>query len=141
MDNQVFVLQSEADLSSVAKSIISLSSGKRVFALLGEMGAGKTTFIKEMVKQLGVEETVSSPTFSIINEYLTSKEGEKIFHADLYRLEDELEAEEIGFEEYLNGENYIFIEWPQIIEHWLPENTVTLQFEIIDHNRRKIVIL
>lgn len=85
---------------------------------------GKTTLIKELCKQLGVVENVSSPTFSIVNEYEAKEE--KIYHFDFYRLKDEQEAFDLGYEEYFYSGNYCFVEWPEKIENLLPENAVSI---------------
>lgn len=99
-----------ADLNAVAKKIVKSFSDARVILFYGDMGAGKTTFIKEICAELGVIENTSSPTFSIVNEY-DSTNG-SIYHFDFYRLRDEQEAFDMGYEEYLYSGNYCLIEWP-----------------------------
>lgn len=106
------------DLDLVAKELIEFASNKRVFTLHGEMGAGKTTFVKSLGKVLGVLDVIQSPTFSIVNEYCTSN-NEKVYHFDFYRLEKLEEAYDIGYEHYLSSGNYCFIEWPEKVESLL----------------------
>jgi tRNA threonylcarbamoyladenosine biosynthesis protein TsaE len=95
----------------------------RVFAFFGSMGAGKTTFIKAICAELGVEDIVQSPTFSIINEYKT-RSGESIYHFDFYRIKKIGEVFDIGYEDYLYSGNYCFIEWPELIGPLLPDDTI-----------------
>lgn len=106
-----------SEISDVAKKIIKVSSSKTLL-FYGEMGAGKTTLIKEIVKQLGSLDKVSSPTFSLVNEYKGI--NNPIFHFDFHRIEDEDEAYDIGFEEYLESQNWCLIEWPQNVGNLLP---------------------
>lgn len=107
------------ELTHVAKQLLATHSNKKIFLFNGEMGAGKTTFIKSLCKELGVQDAISSPTFSIVNEY----EGKSslVYHFDCYRMENEAEAYDIGIEDYLFSDNICLIEWPQIIENFLPE--------------------
>lgn len=131
-------VKSSGQISSASKELLSLSNSKRVFAFYGEMGAGKTTFIKAICEELGVKDGMSSPTFSVINEYHTSS-GEKIFHFDFYRIKSESEVFDMGYEEYFYSGNYCFIEWPEKIEHLLPENCVRVKIEVVG-NERKIFV-
>jgi tRNA threonylcarbamoyladenosine biosynthesis protein TsaE len=96
----------------------------KIFAFHGNMGVGKTTFIKAVCKELGVEEVVNSPTFSIINEYRIETTGELIYHFDFYRINQRSEAEDLGLGDYFYSGKLCFIEWPEKIEEWLPENTL-----------------
>ena len=113
----------------------------KVFAFYGTMGVGKTTFIRELCSYLGVKDTVSSPTYALINEYL-SENGHSIYHADFYRLGSEESARDAGAGELITGEHVCFIEWPQILEKELPAGTVNLFFDTVDENTRilKVVI-
>ncbi|MBS1645760.1 MAG: tRNA (adenosine(37)-N6)-threonylcarbamoyltransferase complex ATPase subunit type 1 TsaE [Bacteroidetes bacterium] len=122
-------------LNKIAQDIASNIQPPCVVLFKGEMGSGKTTFIKELCKQLGVKETMSSPSFSIVNEYQSGSK-EKIYHIDLYRLTSIEECLDIGIEEYLYSRNYCFIEWPQLIEPILPTVffTVSIKKEQ-DHTR------
>lgn len=101
-----------------AKQLIEFAKGQRVFLFDAPMGAGKTTFIKSLCKQLRVTDTMSSPTYSIVNEYHTDS-NLKIFHFDLYRLKSAEELFELGFDEYIASGNYLFIEWPTFAEPFL----------------------
>lgn len=127
-----------SELSAAASKILDLTDGKRVYLLYGEMGVGKTTLIKELCKQLGVVENVSSPTFSIVNEYHSA--GHRIYHFDFYRLKDEEEAYDLGYEEYFYSEAFCFVEWPDKIADLLPEGAVKLCIASIDSQERLIEI-
>ena len=108
-------------------------------AFYGEMGAGKTTLIKEICKLMGVSDITSSPSFSLINEYLT-KEDNSIFHFDFYRINHIEEAYDIGYEDYFYSNSLCFIEWPEKIQSLLPENHTRLNIKILDNNKRVIEI-
>lgn len=111
------------DLEELAKKLIREAGSNRIIIFNGEMGSGKTTFIKAIGHVLGVKGGMSSPTFSIVNEYELST-GEKIYHFDFYRLKNELEAYDIGTEEYLDSGSYCLIEWPDKVRNLLPEKYV-----------------
>ena len=111
------------DLEELAKKLIREAGSTRVIIFNGEMGSGKTTFIKVIGHFLGIKDGMSSPTFSIVNEYETDS-GEKIYHFDFYRLKNELEAYDIGTEEYLDSGSYCLIEWPDKITGLLPEKYI-----------------
>ncbi len=125
-----------SDLVGVAEKLLSFSGEKKVFAFHGEMGVGKTTFIKAICEQLGVEGDTSSPTFAIVNEY--DGGNDKIFHLDLYRLKDEAEVFDIGLEDYVNGQYYCFIEWPNKAGFLLPKDIVNVYIELQNDNSRLI---
>jgi len=125
------------DLKEIAKKIISQAGDKTIWRFEGEMGAGKTTLIKEICKQLGVLNNVQSPTFSIVNEYLT-KDGENIYHFDCYRLKKESEALDFGIEEYFDSGNICLLEWAEKIESLLPNDCFTIKINVIDENSRKL---
>ncbi|TVQ83540.1 MAG: tRNA (adenosine(37)-N6)-threonylcarbamoyltransferase complex ATPase subunit type 1 TsaE [Bacteroidetes bacterium] len=110
----------ENQLGEVAQKLLKLNPDSRIFAFYGAMGAGKTTLIKAICNQLDVTDTVGSPTFSIINQYLT-RHGENLYHFDFYRMNKLEEAYDIGYEDYFFSGNYCFIEWPEKIETLLPE--------------------
>ncbi len=112
-------IPSLTDLSLVAKEIIAFAGNETIWLLNGEMGAGKTTLTKVICQQLNVVDTVSSPTFSIVNQYLTNK-GEIIYHFDFYRLKHEQEALQIGVEEYFYSGNLCLIEWASQIPSFIP---------------------
>jgi tRNA threonylcarbamoyladenosine biosynthesis protein TsaE len=112
------------EITEVAKDVISNSKNK-ILLFYGEMGVGKTTLIKEIVKQLGILDTVSSPTFSLVNEY-HSNSGEKVYHFDFYRINKEEEAMDMGIEEYFDSDSWCLVEWPNKVENLLPLESVTI---------------
>jgi tRNA threonylcarbamoyladenosine biosynthesis protein TsaE len=116
------------DLPIIAKEIIESYKNDRIFTFFGKMGAGKTTLIKEICNYLKVVDVVCSPTFSIVNEYHTS-DNESVFHFDFYRIKNEKEAYDIGYEDYFYSNNYCLIEWPEKISELLPENYVKVLIE------------
>jgi tRNA threonylcarbamoyladenosine biosynthesis protein TsaE len=118
-----------SELDNISKQIIDHYPDNRVFGFYGKMGAGKTTFIQSMCRVLGVTDVVTSPTFSIINEYITS-DGESIYHFDLYRLKSATELLDLGYEDYLFSGSYCLIEWPEKFEELLPENFVYIGIEV-----------
>jgi len=127
-------LRNISTLPQTAKAILEFAGKKKIFCFYGELGAGKTTLIKEICKQLGVTDKGSSPTFSLINEYQT-KEEKKLFHFDLYRLKNENEIYDIGYEDYLFSANYCFIEWPEKMEHLLPSDCVKVKIDVKENER------
>jgi len=128
-----------ARLPEIASQIIGLAGESKVWIFEGELGAGKTTLIKELCEQLEVVDNVSSPTFSIVNEYETT-EGETIYHFDFYRIKSEAEAADIGVDEYLYSGNYCFIEWPSKIPSLLPEEYLKITLILVSGNQRKILL-
>jgi tRNA threonylcarbamoyladenosine biosynthesis protein TsaE len=112
-----------------AAEFITYINNKTVFAFEGNMGVGKTTFIKAICKELGVKDVINSPTFSIINEYKNYIGEKSIYHFDFYRISEINEAKEIGIEDYLYSGALCFIEWPEIIKKLLPENTVYINIK------------
>lgn len=131
------------ELPKVAQSILQCAEGRKVFAFYAEMGAGKTTLIKEICKQLGSHDNFSSPTYSIVNEYLINDHSntmrDKIYHLDLYRLKNIEEAIDVGVEDYINGDHYCFIEWADLIESLLPDDVVKIEMKS-DGNLRNLSI-
>jgi len=120
------------------ETVIKQGSG-RVFLFYGSMGAGKTTFIRAICEELGVEESVNSPTFAIVNEY-RSGEGDPIYHFDFYRINKEEEAYDFGYEDYFYSGELCFVEWPEKIENLLPEDAVTVSIsELLDGTREVAV--
>ncbi|WP_416864535.1 MAG: tRNA (adenosine(37)-N6)-threonylcarbamoyltransferase complex ATPase subunit type 1 TsaE [Imperialibacter sp.] len=126
-------------LPEIASQIIGLAGESKVWVFEGELGAGKTTLIKELCEQLEVVDNVSSPTFSIVNEYETT-EGETIYHFDFYRIKSEVEAVDIGVDEYFYSGNYCFIEWPSKIPSLLPEEYLKITLILVSGNQRKILL-
>jgi|TARA_B110000240_G_scaffold54881_1_gene62493 tRNA threonylcarbamoyladenosine biosynthesis protein TsaE len=112
-----------SELKSVALQLIQYKKNKNIICFYGEIGVGKTTFIKEICKNLLVDDNVSSPTFSIVNQYKT-KENKIIYHFDFYRLETEEEAYDMGYEEYFFQNDLCLIEWPEKIEGLIPEDII-----------------
>lgn len=121
-------------LDSTAVKLLKSYPEKRLIAFFGEMGAGKTTFIKAICKALGVNENMSSPTFALVNEY-EDKKGDPVYHFDFYRIENEQEAVDIGVREYFSSGHYCFIEWPEKILHLLPEDTLRVYIRIQNETR------
>ena len=139
-----FIVKDISELKSVVQKLLDFAGGRKKMLFTGEIGAGKTTFIKEFCSYFNVNEHVTSPTFSLINEYSYSDENEReclIHHLDLYRLKNAGEALDIGIEDYLYDDFYCLIEWPELIENFLPEGVVRINFEIKDDSSRKILFL
>ena len=122
-------------LSSIAKTIVETYPQHRIFALEGQMGAGKTTFMQYMAKTLGSASLVSSPTFAIVNQYDIA-DDKSIFHFDFYRIKNLQEAVDIGFEEYLYSGNYCFIEWAEKVSPLMPDDTITIKIEVDEQQNR-----
>lgn len=138
--SNIFLLD-EQNRTSSALEILKSCEPNRVFAFDGQMGAGKTTFIKKLVEEMGSTDVVNSPTFAIINVYDVEQpyRGE-VFHFDCYRLKDIREAMDLGAEEYLYSGNYCFIEWPEKIEPLLPEDTVWIKITPQENGDRVLMI-
>jgi len=124
------------DLPKIASEII-LSAKNKTLLFYGQMGVGKTTLIKELCKSLGVLDNISSPTFSLVNEYQTAN-NDKVYHFDFYRIEDEEEAFDIGIEDYFDSKNWCFVEWPENIENLLPLDAVEIHLSLLDDEQRNI---
>lgn len=124
-----FVSKSVGDLDELAGKLLDAYPERRIFALYGEMGAGKTTFIKALCRVLNVEDTVSSPTFAIVNVYKTNGDS-LVNHFDCYRMKSAEEAYDIGYEDYFYGGDYCFIEWPEIIEKLIPDDAVNVMIKV-----------
>ncbi len=127
-------------IGAVAEEFVRLAMQEdTVFAFNGQMGAGKTTFIKALCEVLGVSETVTSPTFAIVNEYRSDETGELIYHFDFYRIKKLDEAYDMGCEDYFYSGAVCFIEWPELVEELLPGNTVWVDIRVNDDESRSIV--
>jgi len=124
-------------LQKTAKLLLDHFPEERIFALYGTMGAGKTTLIKALCKELGSEDYVTSPTFALINEYSTST-GALIYHFDFYRIKKLEEAYDLGYEDYIYSGNYCFIEWPEMIESLLPDGIVAVSIKEGDKGARQV---
>lgn len=126
----------EEDIQQAASQFVAAMGESTVFAFYGKMGAGKTTFIKAVCRELGVEDTVNSPTFAIVNEY-EDRSGEPVYHFDFYRIKRLSEAYDMGCDEYFYSGRPCFIEWPELIEEVLPQETVRVDIcELSDGSRQ-----
>jgi tRNA threonylcarbamoyladenosine biosynthesis protein TsaE len=134
MDLGLYTLKT---LKTAANKLLSLSDGDTVWCFEGEMGAGKTTFIKEVAKVLGVTELVSSPTFSLVNEY-RGIGNQPIYHFDLYRLNNLDEARDIGLVDYYYSGKFCLVEWPQQAAELLPDSYLKIGIDIVDADTRRI---
>jgi len=127
-------LNSITELNGAAKALFNFSGDAKIFVFEGEMGAGKTTFIKTVCEELGITDVVSSPTFSIVNEYETP--DATVYHFDFYRIKNIREAYDIGYEEYFYSGNICLIEWPERVAELLPENYIRVEITVISPERR-----
>lgn len=133
-------LNSLTDLIPVSNQLLALASNVPVWCFYGEMGAGKTTLIKALCDQLGVTDCMSSPTFSIVNEYET-KTHKRIYHFDFYRIKTLQEALDIGIDEYFYSGDYCLIEWPQKVKSLIPAHHIEISIKLIDANKREIKLI
>lgn len=124
-------------LGPVASKLLNTFPGSRVFAFYGRMGAGKTTFIQAICHSLGITDIVTSPTFALINEYNPAS-GEPVYHFDFYRIKNPEEVFDMGYEDYLFGDSYCLVEWPEKIEHLLPPGYVRVHIDVEENENRKI---
>jgi len=137
LTGQVFKKVALVDLEKVGKGLLQSAGSLSVFVFHGDMGSGKTTFIKVIGKLLGVKDAMSSPTFSIVNEYQIT-ETKTVFHFDFYRIKNETEAYDIGVEEYFDSGHFCFVEWPEKIPTLLPLKYVEVFIRIVDNTHRTI---
>ena len=114
------------DIDQAACTFVKNLGENKIYAFYGSMGAGKTTFIKAVCKQLGITDVVNSPTFAIVNEYALPEHGRHVYHFYFYRIKKESEIYDIGYEDYFYSGELCFLEWPELIEDLLPENTVRI---------------
>jgi tRNA threonylcarbamoyladenosine biosynthesis protein TsaE len=138
MEKAVFENVELADLKEIAKNLLPYIKEYKIALFTGQMGAGKTTLIKAIVEELGSKDEASSPTFSLVNEYMANNQS--IYHFDLYRLKDFEEALDIGIEEYLYSQSICLIEWPELIESILTEKKLTINITSTDENKRNIKV-
>ena len=131
------LIKNKRHLNAAAKQLLEQSGDNKIFAFYGSMGAGKTTIIKAICQTLGAVDIVSSPTFTLVNEYKTSS-GESLYHIDFYRIRKQEEVYDFGIEEYLTGDSYCFMEWPELIEAILPEETIKVRISV-DENEQRIL--
>ncbi|RFZ92507.1 tRNA (adenosine(37)-N6)-threonylcarbamoyltransferase complex ATPase subunit type 1 TsaE [Mucilaginibacter conchicola] len=127
-----------ADLAGAAEKVLNAAGDNRIFLFYGEMGAGKTTLIKAICAHLGVTDDVTSPTFSIVNEY--EGKDEPVYHFDFYRLKQHSEALDMGYEEYFYSGAYCFIEWPEKIADLIPDTYTGVRIHIQDQHERLITV-
>lgn len=132
-------LNSLDDIKEVARTFLAEIGDNKLIAFYGHMGAGKTTFVKALCEELGVEDVVNSPTFAIVNEY-TDREGESVFHFDFYRIKSLEEAFGIGFDNYMGSGCFCFMEWPEKVEEILPEETLRVEISEVEDGTRLIKI-
>ena len=131
------IIFKEEEIGLAAKQFVEGMGDNTVFAFYGKMGAGKTTFIKAVCKELGVDDSVTSPTFAIVNEY-EAADGRPIYHFDFYRIKKVSEAYDMGCEEYFYSGYPCFIEWPELIEEVLPVETVRVCIEELPNGERRL---
>ena len=132
------IIPSLDKIADAAQEFVAQMGDGRVFAFYGGMGAGKTTFIKAICEQLEVNDTVTSPTFAIVNEYASSIGP--IYHFDFYRIKNQTEVMDLGFDDYAYSGNLCLMEWPELIEELLPENTVSVHIVETNNGMRKVTI-
>jgi len=129
-------VKSVDELKAAAEKLITFGGSAKIFLFYGDMGAGKTTFIKSLCESLGTQDNITSPTFSIVNEYEGA--GGKIYHFDFYRLKNETEALDMGYEEYFYSGNYCLIEWPEKIAGLLPAHYIRVDIQVLNSNERSL---
>jgi tRNA threonylcarbamoyladenosine biosynthesis protein TsaE len=134
------LIKDKRHLFSAAKKLLEYCGNNKIIAFYGAMGAGKTTFIKAICEVLGAVDIVSSPTFTLVNEYKTIK-GEILYHIDFYRIKKQEEVFDFGIEEYLYGNSYCFMEWPELVEGILPPETVNVKITVDENQQRILSIL
>ena len=137
------IIKNESGLDEAVEALLRFAGGKKKFFLKGDLGAGKTTFVKAFCKKHGVEDNVSSPTYSLVNEYVFFENGKEsiINHIDLYRLKELDEALQIGIEDYLYNDDYCFIEWAELLKPIAPEDIIVIEIETLADSSRKIIFL
>ena len=133
-------IQSLEQIHEAARQFVTAMDDNTVFAFYGKMGAGKTTFIKAVCEELGVEDVITSPTFAIVNEYRSDVAGELIYHFDFYRIKKLEEVYDMGYEDYFYSGAVCFIEWPELIEELLPGNAFKVIIEEIENGERKLTL-
>lgn len=126
------------NLADAARTFVEHIGDRRVFAFYGAMGAGKTTFIRAVCEQMGVRDVVTSPTFAIVNEY--DSDMGPVYHFDFYRIKSLAEVMDLGFEDYAYSGNLCLMEWPELIDELLPENTVSVHISETADGGRKVMV-
>ena len=135
--NKVVIHYTLNDVEAVAKTLLETVDSK-IILFEGEMGVGKTTLIKTLIKLLGSNDVVSSPTFSIVNEYLA--ENQSIYHFDLYRIEDEDELYDFGIDTYIYNHNFVFVEWPELLKPLIQDKYSVVKITLSENTSRTISI-
>ncbi len=135
-----FTIHHLDEIREVARRFLDAMDDRTVFAFRGTMGAGKTTFIKALCEELGVQDVINSPTFAIVNEYGPTDDGRLIYHFDFYRINKPEEAYDFGYEDYIYSDALCFIEWPEKIEELLPPDTVNVYLEEQPDGSRRVVM-
>ena len=123
------IIKSPETIRESAKAFVEAMGDSTIFAFYGSMGAGKTTFIKAICEEMGVEDVITSPTFAIVNEYRSATSGELIYHFDFYRIKKQEEVYDMGYEDYIESGAVCFMEWPELIEELLPEDGVKVSIK------------
>ncbi len=131
------IIKDKKHLHTGARELLKQFGSSRIFAFYGSMGAGKTTIIKAVCEVLGVVDIISSPTFTLVNEYKTAT-ADTIYHIDFYRIKKQEEVFDFGVEEYLTGDSWCFMEWPELIEEILPIGTIKVRLTV-DKNEQRIL--
>ena len=136
-NNKVFIINKIAEINNVAKQFLDHYGDHKIFAFYGEMGSGKTTFIKALCKHLCVKSITKSPTFSIINIY--NNDDKELYHFDCYRIENITDFINIGYEEYFNSGNYCFIEWAEKIEEVINNEVLKIKISVNEHDNSRVI--
>jgi tRNA threonylcarbamoyladenosine biosynthesis protein TsaE len=131
----IIEIKDKKHLPNASRQLLKFAGDRKIFAFYGAMGAGKTTIIKSVCAALGAVDIVSSPTFTLVNEYITS-DGKSLFHIDFYRIKKQEEVFDFGIEEYLTGESYCFMEWPELVEGILPVGIVEVRITVNEEETR-----
>jgi len=129
------IIRNTGDLQSAARDLIKYTGENKILAFYGAMGSGKTTLIKAVCEVLGAADIVTSPTFTLVNEYKTLS-GQSLYHFDFYRIKKTEEVFDFGIEEYFASDSYCFMEWPELVEEILPSETVRIRIEVCKDEQR-----